>query len=427
MYRKISAGLTLALLAGGIAILPFATATASDGYLVLHSSCKKAGCPDGTDSAGGVILASDGSLFGAGEAGTKGQGVLFRLTADAQGRDTVYARLHNFCGATCKEGGHPDFPLIRDGNGNLYGTTAQGGTGGGGAIFEASPEGKVTVLHAFCSGDCKTGFAPSSGVTYAGAAFGQPYDGVSPLYGTTSQGGSLNGGTVYVFTRQAGKAHVKALYNFCASLPCDDGAAPLGGLTVDSAGNIFGIANLGGAHDEGAVFELSPAGAKYEYRVIYSFCSQQGCTDGIRPGAGLALDSASNLYGTTFRSGEHDEGTVFELSPSGGGYSFQALYQFVGAADGGAPEAPLTIDAAGNLFGTATQGGGMFGAGVVFELSPGDNGWTQSVLYSFCAKAGCADGSIPFSPLTMDANGDLFGSTAAGGANNAGVVFEIAQ
>src|SRR5207302_10560299 len=101
---------------------------------------------------------------------------------------------------------------------------------------------------------------------------------------------------------QAGKAHVKALYNFCASLPCDDGAAPLGGLTVDSAGNIFGIANLGGAHDEGAVFELSPAGAKYEYRVIYSFCSQQGCTDGIRPGAGLVLDSASNLYGTTFRS-----------------------------------------------------------------------------------------------------------------------------
>ena len=282
------------------------------------------------------------------------------------------------------------------------------------------------MLHAFCSGDCRPGSSPSSGVTYQGAAFGQPYDGASPLYGTTSQGGSLNGGTVYALTRQDGKTRVKTLYNFCSALPCDDGAMPIGELTVDAAGNIFGVAFFGGAHDEGAVFELSPAGAKYEYSVIYSFCSQQGCTDGIRPAAGLALDSTGNLYGTTLRSGDHDEGTVFELSPNGGGYSFQVLYQFVGQADGGAPEAPLTIDAAGNLFGTTSQGGAS-SAGVVFELSPGANGWSQSVLHSFCLQSACSDGAIPFSPLTMDANGNLFGSTAAGGATNAGVVFELAR
>jgi uncharacterized repeat protein (TIGR03803 family) len=425
MHRKISAVLTPALVACGITAVAVATPAAAEGFSVLHSGCRLAGCPDGTTSVGGVILQSDGALIGTGGGGKNGRGVLFRLAAGAHGADTGYTRLHNFCSGTCKDGGNPDFPLIRDANGNVYGTTT-GGAGGGGTIFEASAAGKVKALHAFCSDDCGTGFSPSSGVTYQGAAFGLTYDGTAPLYGTTSKGGLLSGGTVYSVLRRDGKTRVKALYSFCSSLPCEDGAAPLGGLTVDDSNHIFGVANLGGAHEEGAVFELSPEGRGYAYRLIYSFCSEQSCTDGIHPSAGLVIDSAGNLYGTTQRSGDHDEGTVFELSPKGGGYSFQVLYQFVGQADGGAPEAAMTIDSGGNLFGTATQGGDA-GTGVVFELSPSDIGWTESVLYSFCAKAGCADGSVPFSPLTMDATGDLFGSTAAGGANNAGVVFEIAR
>jgi uncharacterized repeat protein (TIGR03803 family) len=398
------------------------SASADSGFRVLHSACKKAGCPDGGTSTGGVILENDGSLLGTGDGGKNGRGVLFRLAPDGHGVDTAYTRLHNFCGGTCKDGAAPDFPLIRDANGNVYGTTTIGGAGDGGTIFEASPDGQVKALHAFCSGDCGTGFSPSSGVTYQAAAAGLSYDGAAPLYGTTSQGGSLNGGTVYTFTRQDGKSRVKTLYNFCSTLPCDAGMLPIGGLTADASGNIFGIANLGGAQGQGAVFELSPAGAKYNYRVIYSFCSQQSCTDGSRPQAGLALDSAGNLYGTTLRLGDHDEGTLFELSPSGGGYSFQVLYQFAGLGDGGAPEASLAIDAAGNLFGTAAQGGDA-GNGVVFEFTAGTK--TESVLHSFCAQQGCADGADPFSPLTMDANGDLFGSTAAGGASNAGVTFEV--
>jgi len=425
MGRRIS-GSSSVLLACGIASLPLATAMAADTFHVLHSACKQAGCPDGATSTGGVILNSDGTLLGAGDGGKNGRGVLFRLAADAHGLDTVYTRLHNFCGSGCKEGSAPDFPLIRDASGNVYGTTAQGGAGSGGTVFEASPDGKLNVLHAFCSGDCASGSLPSSGVTYQGAAFGQPYDGASPLYGTTRSGGSLNGGTVYAFIRHDGKSRVKTLYNFCSALPCSDGSAPVGELTVDAAGNIFGVANLGGAQGQGAVFELSPAGAKYKYTVIYSFCSQQSCTDGIRPNAGLALDSAGNLFGTTLRSGEHDEGTLFELSPNGAGYAFQVLYQFAGQADGGAPEAALTIDSSGNLFGTAIQGGAT-GEGVVFEFSPGANGGSESVLHSFCAQSGCSDGALPFSPLTLDANGNLFGTTAAGGATNSGVVFEIAR
>ncbi|HEY1638613.1 MAG TPA: choice-of-anchor tandem repeat GloVer-containing protein [Rhizomicrobium sp.] len=426
MRHRISE-LSSLLLACGVAASLAGVAHAAGDFRVLHSSCGRAGCTDGAVSTGGVILADDGSLLGPGDGGKNGRGVLFGLTANAHDSDTVYKRLHNFCGATCNDGGTPDFPLIRDVAGNVYGTTAQGGTGNGGTIFEASPDGKVNTLHAFCS-DCGPGFAPSSSVTYEGAASGRTYDGASPLYGTTSQGGSLNGGTVYAFTRQDGKARVKALYNFCSNLPCEEGAFPLGELTVDSAGNIFGVADLGGAHDEGAVFELSPAGTKYIYTVIYSFCSVEGCTDGARPSAGVAIDASGNLFGATFNKGEHDAGTVFELSPNGGGYGFQVLYQFCSEANctgGGLPEGPLAIDASGNLFGTATQFGSKSGRGTVFELSHGDSGWTQSVLHSFCAKAGCADGAIPFSPLALDANGDLFGTTSAGGASNTGVVFEI--
>ena len=419
-------GLSPVLLACGVATFPLATGAAGSSFRVLHSGCRLAGCPDGAASAGGVIIESDGSLFGSGDGGKNGRGVLFRLTANAHGQDRDYARLHTFCGGTCRDGGNPDFSLVRDASGNVYGTAAEGGADGGGTIFAASPEGKLIVLHAFCAGSCKTGSVPSSGLTYQGAAFGEAYDGVSPLYGTTGQGGLLNGGTVYAFARQDGKAHVRALYSFCSTLPCNEGAAPLGGLTVDAAGNIFGIANLGGAQGEGAVFELSSNGTKYKYRVLYNFCSQQSCTDGIRPAAGLTLDSGANLYGTTTRSGEHDEGTIFQLSPNGASYTFQVLYQFVGQGDGGAPEATMAIDPAGNLFGTAVQGGGA-GAGVAFELSPGNGGWSETVLHSFCAEPACVDGSIPYSPLTLDGEGHLFGSTAAGGATNAGVVYQIAR
>jgi len=419
------------LLASSLAAVSFAGASAADGFHVLHSFCKKAGCPDGGPSVGGVILDEGGNLFGTAQGGP-GNGVIFTLAPGKRALDTVYARLHVFCKTTCKDGGDPDFPLIRDVAGNFYGTTAQGGSGNGGTIFELMPVTggwKLKVLYAFCSGDCQSGLSPSSGLAYQGAAFGLLYDGKAPLYGTTSLGGTQNGGTVYAFARSGGKGQATALYSFCATLPCDDGTIPLGGLALDSAGNIFGVANLGGAHDEGAVFELSPAGGPYNYSLIYSFCSAQTCTDGIRPETRMAIDASCNLFGTTPRQGTQDEGTLFELSPNGSGYDFQVLYQFCSEANctgGGAPAGPLTIDASGDLLGTTTQFGGGSG-GAIFELSPGANGWTESALHNFCGAPNCTDGSIPKSTLTMDAAGDVFGTAIAGGANGAGVVYELAR
>jgi uncharacterized repeat protein (TIGR03803 family) len=406
------------------------TASASAGFHVVHSFCKKAGCPDGGPALAGVIADDSGNFYGA-ALGGPGNGVVFEL-ANSGGK-LSYSRLRNFCTGTCKDGAGLEFPLIRDVAGNLYGTTAQGGSTGGGIAFELIPGAnrwRLQVLHTFCtsgSDTCKEGASPSAGLAYQGAAAGLPYDGQSPLYGTTAEGGTLNGGTVFVLSLKDGKRHAKALYSFCSQIGCAEGSVPLGGLILDSAGNIFGVANLGGTQGEGAVFELSPTGTKYTYGVIYSFCSLQTCTDGIRPGAGLALDPLGNLYGTTTRSGTHDEGTLFELFPSVGKFGFSVLYQFCGdanCADGADPEAALTLDDSGNLYGTTAQGGSAQ-AGAVFELSPAQSGWSQDVLYSFCSEAGCKDGLVPKSRVFLDASGNIFGTTVAGGSSNSGVAFEL--
>ncbi|HEY2444294.1 MAG TPA: choice-of-anchor tandem repeat GloVer-containing protein [Rhizomicrobium sp.] len=405
------------------------------GFRVLHSFCKKPGCTDGGPSTGGVIADDAGNLFGASDdGGASGLGVVFELAEQNGGDKFSYARLHNFCTGNCKDGSAPEFPLIRDQAGNLYGTTASGGAAGGGVVFELMPgAGRWTlnVLHKFCapdSGTCKEGASPSAGLAYQGGAAGLPYDGHSPLFGTTAAGGALNGGAVFALMLENGKWRARSLHDFCPPPSCAGGSRPLGGLLLDSGGNIFGVTNLGGAHDEGAVFELSPAGSKYDYTVIYDFCSQQNCIDGVEPAGGLALDVSGNLYGTTSRLGTHDAGTLFELSPDHGKFDFQVLHQFcdaVNCTDGGAPSASLTLDENGNIFGTTTQFGNTTGGGTLFELSPSDSGWTDTVLYGFCSETNCADGTFPKSHVILDQAGNLFGTTEAGGSTGAGVVFEF--
>jgi uncharacterized repeat protein (TIGR03803 family) len=431
--RRSQKSVPVLVLCGAAAVALVWTPSASaSGFRVLHSFCKKAGCADGATPTGGVIADDAGNLYGAAEdGGNSGLGAVYEL---ADGRKPAYARLHSFCAGNCKDGRMPSFPLVRDIAGNLYGTTAGGGSAGGGVVFELIPGADgwmLKVLHTFCSpvsGSCKEGASPSAGLAYQGAAVGLPYDGQSPLYGTTATGGSLNGGTAFELTLSDGKWRGKSLHDFCPPPSCAGGSTALGGLLPDSGGNIFGVANLGGASDDGAIFELSPGDSKYNYTVIYSFCSQQTCMDGIRPGAGLALDGFGNLYGTTARSGTHDAGTLFKLSPDAGKFDFQVLHQFcdeANCADGGAPAAPLTVDGNGNVYGTTTQFGGAQGAGTLFELSPSDSGWTDTVLYDFCSQANCTDGAVPVSRIVLDEAGNLFGTTVAGGAANAGVVFEF--
>jgi uncharacterized repeat protein (TIGR03803 family) len=208
------------------------------------------------------------------------------------------------------------------------------------------------------------------------------------------------------------------LYSFCARSGCTDGSNPRAGLVLDTSGNFYGTTDVGGANNLGTVFEVSPSGTE---TVLYSFCTQSGCTDGYHPLAGLVLDTKGNLYGTTFDGGAHDGGTVFEVSPSG---TETVLYSFCsqsGCRDGYYPHADLVRDTKGNLYGT-TQFRGAHGGGTVFEVSPSG---TETVLYSFCAQSGCTDGYHPRAGLVLDTNGNLYGTTYDGGANGEGTVFEV--
>jgi uncharacterized repeat protein (TIGR03803 family) len=194
-----------------------------------------------------------------------------------------------------------------------------------------------------------------------------------------------------------------------------DAVNPVAGVTVDAAGNLYGTTSFGGANGDGAVYKLSRSGSGWTESVIYSF---QGANDGQAPVGGVILDQAGNLYGTTFLGGLNGGGTVYKLSPSGGGWTLTTLYSFSG---GGGPYNFLTFDSHGNLYGT-TNRDGAFGDGSVFKLTPNGSGWTFADLYDFTNGN---DGGFPYGGVAVDANGDVFGTTSSGGSSNQGVVFEI--
>jgi uncharacterized repeat protein (TIGR03803 family) len=238
------------------------------------------------------------------------------------------------------------------------------------------------------------------------------------------------------------------LYNFCSRPSCVDGEGPASSLTRDAAGNFFGTTALGGANMNGTVYELSPNGSGgYDETVLYSFCSVQNCADGNDPSSTLIFDGAGNLYGTACSGGANGQavrsacgdgfngyGVVLELSPKPGGgcpsgsnsgnsWCETVLYSFMSTPDGASPFSGLTFDPSGNLYGT-TYGGGS-GEGTVYELSPNGKGtWSESVLYSFCGQPKCADGAHPDGQLQA-ANGNFYATTESGGADASGTVFAL--
>ena len=202
------------------------------------------------------------------------------------------------------------------------------------------------------------------------------------------------------------------LYSFAGGNDCQ----PYGSLIQDPSGNLYGTTFGDPYTHYGSVYELTKGSdGTWTESVLYTF---QGGNDGRNPAAGLVRDQAGNLYGTEPTAGANHAGVVFELSPSSGGWTEKIIYTFTGGADGGQSYASLTLDQAGNLYGTTTQGGST-GNGVVFQLTPGSAGWTQSVLYSF---TGGDDGGWPMAPVAFDAAGNLYGTAEKNGPGNAGVV-----
>jgi uncharacterized repeat protein (TIGR03803 family) len=265
-----------------------------------------------------------------------------------------------------------------------------------------------------------------SGETYEVTIWGQPLNPAQFCAVINGKGTALANVTNVQVTCTTPSEQV--LYNFGLG----DDANPNGTLVFDNSGNIFGTTS-GGNFGNGSVFMLTPRNGQWTETVLYSFCQLTGCSDGKKPSAGVVLDSAGNLYGTTDFGGTFGGGVVFELSPNGTGtWTETVLHSFGNGTDGAGSVSKLTFDNSGNFYGTTGGGGnGAFGGdGTVFELSPNPNGtWTESVLYNFCSAGGsfCPDGSNPTGGVTIDAAGNLYGTTRVGGNSilQLGTVFEL--
>jgi uncharacterized repeat protein (TIGR03803 family) len=380
---------------------------------------------------GSLISDSSGNLYGTTSWGGTGQctddtgsaigcGTVFELTPAVGGSWTEKV-LYSFPG-TGQNGDEPEASLIFDASGNLYGTTYYGGLYGDGVVFELSPraggEWTETVLHSFGQNGTD-GALPCAGLVF---------DAAGNLYGTTNGGGAYYyWGTVFELTPHAGGEWTETILHSFNDAGTD-GWYPLAGLVIDSAGNLYGTTYNGGVnYYEGTVFELTPtAGGEWTETVIHSF--DNNGTDGNNPFASLTLDSAGNLYGTTIFGGAENNsgaGTVFELTPgTGGNWTETILRSFNGSTIGGRfPRAGVILDASGNLYGTTTEGG-TAGFGTVFELTPkAGGGFTEKLLHSFGANA--RDGKDSLGGLLMDSSGNLYGTTYEGGAYTYGAVFKI--
>jgi len=232
------------------------------------------------------------------------------------------------------------------------------------------------------------------------------------------------------------------LHTFCSQTNCTDGDMPYSGMISDSGGNYYGTTNGGGPQNAGVIYQLSPdvSRTKWTYKVIYNFCSTnsltQTCTDGENPDSGnLAIDASGTFYGTTARGGNTNNGVVYSLSydAKSGQWKQNVIYSFcskANCADGWRPSGHVTLDNSGNIYGTTGSGGVFTNSGSVYKLThnASKTKWTESIIYKFCLKVGCKDGSIPVGGLLLKSSGNLFGVTISGGAGkygNGGTIFEL--
>ncbi len=404
MSTNLSRGMTIVVVSvivlGGMVVV-FSQAAQAQTFTVLHTFNEH----DGWQPDAGLSMDQAGNLYGTtgygGDHCAEGCGTVFKL--EHKNSSWVFYPLYAFSGP---DGNNPQARVIFGPDGNLYGTTTNGGAAGKGEVFRLQPPPRacqsflcpwiLTVLYSF------QGAGDGANPTYGDLMF----DHAGNIYGTTPSGGSSNCrdgcGVVYELSPSNGGWTEKVLYSFSGG---SDGANPYAGVIFDNAGNLYGTTASGGLSVEGeycgVVYKLTPSGSGWTESVIYSFTGQ---SDGSVPEGGLIFDQSGNLYGVTYGFG-----VVYELMPSNGSWTFNVLYNleaYLGSLE------PLTMDPAGNLYGTLES------ADEVFKLTPSNGGWTQTGFSG-------ASGNNPVSNVILDASGNLYATASEGGADNAGVVFEI--
>jgi len=394
----------------------------------------------GADGSGPTGLVEDeaGNLYGtAFSGGSEQAGTVFELSPPTEPGGTWTETTHyTFLYSQIQNGVGPAAGMVRDGSGNLYGTTWLGGSGAGGVVFKLSPPGQpggtwtYSVLYDFSAPN--DGSSPEAPLTM---------DAAGNLYGTTVSGGNggCAGGCGIVFklarpTHPGGTWTETILYSFPGTFPGNGGTA--GGVTLDANGVVYGTTVIFGGGGQGTVFRLTPPKSPHghwTHQVLYAFA---GGTDGYSPSSGVTFDQKGNLYGVTLYGGSGTDcyggpcGTVYRLTPTSTlPWKHRVIHTFAGGSDGGypAPPAQVSLDAAGNLFGTTQIGGGLGGAtcanhgcGTVYELRPAGGRWKETILHAF---AGGADGVAPGGLLL--GNGNVLYGEAGAGTDGAGVIFEI--
>lgn len=362
------------------------------------------GKSDGATPRAGLVADSAGNLYGTTSGGgdlsacnKQGCGVVFELETSG-----TYSVLHAFTGTP--DGSDSYAGLTPVGPGSYIGTTAGGGSHGNGATFQIDATGSETILHSFSLADGET---PEAALTRSSGGY---------FYGTATGGGVRSsycaGGCGVVYKTRATGA-LSVLHNFTGG---SDGITPQGAPAVDATGNVYGTTVTGGTGPCtfagpgcGVVYKIDPTGTE---TILHTFVQ----TDGASPVAGPTLDSAGNLYGTTFTGGEFNYGVVYKIDAAG---TFSVLYNFTGGSDGSQPSASVVLDSANNIYGTTQNGGSAtvcpFGCGVVFRIN---SLGTYQVLHRFVFS----DGAFPEAPLLIS-HGAIYGTTTGG--TTPGVIFKV--
>ena len=426
-HRFVAIAVTLVTILVAVLTQPVQAQT----YSVIHNFT---GGSDGGAPRAGVTLDRSGNLYGTTAAGGYTGG---KCTGPGlHGCGTVYELKHKnsawllnplytFMGAY-EDGAAPYARVVFGLNGGLYGTTPFGGPPdedcaglGCGIVFKLQPSATA----------CKTALCPwtESILYFFNASLGE---GGNPFYGDVvfDPAGNIYAtlfdripsfGMVFGLIQSNGSWNLDYVYPF----PGDgnEGDSPTSGVIFDPEGNLYGTTSRGGPpggnEGYGVIYELTPSGSSWTENILYLF---QNGNDGAYPYGGVIRDQAGNLYGTTLQSGTGGGGTVWELSPSGAGWTLTTLYSFSGTAGS---FASLTTDSAGNLYGT-TNLDGAYGHGNVFKLTHSGGNWSYTALHDF---TGGSDGGQPYGQVTLDANGNVYGTASTGGTSGNGVAWEITQ
>jgi uncharacterized repeat protein (TIGR03803 family) len=375
-------------------------------FKVIHTFT---GGPDGASPVGALTMDQAGNFYGTASGGGSGNGTVYRLSK--KGSNWIFNPLYAFAGGN--DGGGPWAGVTIGPDGSLYGTTTDYGTPYG-TVFNLKPP--VTA--------CKAALCPwTETVLYL---FNREHPGggnlifdqAGNLYGTTVFGGVYGLGTVFELVPSQGGWTESVLYTFVGN----DGAYPDSALIFDNVGNLYGTTLEG--FSLGNVFQLTPSGSGWTENVLYNFHG----TDGAHPYPGPMFDQSGNIYGATADLGPHNGGTVFKLTPSGGGWTFSLVYSLTDSplcSDCG-PVGNLIMDGAGNIYGTTSRSGDLacnapYGCGTVFQLTPSGGSWTYTLLHDFTGS----DGANPSGGLIFDENGNLYGVASAGGSQGVGTIWEI--